>query len=126
MEYDWKGKQILVADDERLNFILLNGLLRNTNAEIHWAENGEDAINACRNLPIDLILMDLRMPIVNGLEATRAIKAISPETLIIVQTSFNQPEDETGCMLAGCDAFITKPIDRDNVLMLIDNFFKTT
>ncbi|MCB2195558.1 MAG: response regulator [Bacteroidetes bacterium] len=112
LDYDWAGKTILIAEDDEANVLLLKKALEKTNAEIIHAENGKDAIRCFKNNPdIDVILMDIRMPIMDGIEATTQIKHIDKNIPIIVQTAFTMSSEKEKSFKAGCDDYISKPIN---------------
>lgn len=112
MDYDWAGKTILIAEDDEANVLLLRKALEKTNAEIIHADNGKDAVKLFRSNPdIDLILMDIRMPIMDGIEATSQIKQIDKNIPIIVQTAFTMSSEKEKSFKAGCDDYISKPIN---------------
>ena len=112
LDYDWAGKTILIAEDDESNVLLLKKALEKTNAEIIHAENGKEAIKHFRNNPdIDVILMDIRMPIMDGIEATTQIKQIDKDIPIIVQTAFTMSSEKEKSFKAGCDDYISKPIN---------------
>jgi PAS domain S-box-containing protein len=121
---DWTGKTILIAEDEELNFIYLNELLNSYNCQIIWAENGNETVKKCEeNSKIDLILMDLKMPILNGYEAARQIRKTHPNLPIIAQTAYAMTDDRQKALEAGCNNYITKPIDKTTLLEMINFFF---
>lgn len=112
LDYDWADKTILIAEDDEANVLLLKKALEKTHAEIIHAENGKDAIKFFKNNPdIDLILMDIRMPIMDGIEATTQIKQIDGNIPIIVQTAFTMSSEKEKSFKAGCDDYISKPIN---------------
>jgi CheY-like chemotaxis protein len=120
----WIDKSILIAEDEDSNFLYLEAVLQKTGVNLIWARNGEEAVNACKDNPaIDLILMDLQMPNINGYEAREQIKAICPDIPQIAQTAFAMADDEKRAMEAGFDAYISKPIRKSNLLALVGRFF---
>ena len=119
-EYNWKEKTILVAEDEELNFKVLNSCLSKTRAKILRAADGESAVNICKKHKIDLVLMDIQMPIMDGYEATLRIKAINKNIPIIAQTSFAMSNEKEKCLEAGCDDYISKPLDLERLLSIID------
>ncbi len=87
--YDWTGKTILIAEDTDCSFLYLKTILRHTNAQILWASSGQEAINLVReNKGIDVILMDINMPGINGFDATIAIHSIRKELPVIAQTAY--------------------------------------
>ena len=101
-----------MAEDTDSNFILLSRWLRKTNARVIWAKNGLEAIEICHNDDtIDMILMDLQMPIVNGYEATRDILGFRPGLPIIAQTAYSLDFNERRALEAGCVAYLPKPLN---------------
>ena len=101
----------MVAEDEQSNFELVKATLFPTNAQVIRAHNGKEAVTTCRkNDKIDLVLMDIRMPEMNGYEATRLIKEFRPKLPIISLTAYAMPDDRKKSTDAGCDDYITKPI----------------
>ena len=114
---NWKQNTILIAEDEDSNYRVLQMALKRTNINILRAENGKQAIEICKkNKKINLVLMDLKMPEVNGIEATLEIKKIRPELPIIAQTAYAMTEDKKLTMEAGCVDYLSKPI-KTNVLI---------
>ena len=111
------GYTVLVVEDEEVNYFYIEILLTEImtlNCEIIHAKNGKEAVEICENnSKIDIILMDINMPIMNGLEATKIIKTFSPNLPIIAQTAYSTIEDKEKASAAGCDDFITKPIDKE-------------
>ncbi len=120
---DWTGKTILIAEDEDSNYLYLEAVLQKTGVKLLWARNGEEAIEACKKDDhVDLVLMDLQMPNINGYQAREAIKEIFPDTPQIAQTAFAMADDEKRAMDAGFDAYISKPIRKNNLLALVGRF----
>lgn len=121
--YNWEGKTILVADDLVINFRLIELLLRKTKVNMIWAKNGLEALEVCKTNPnVDLVLMDVQMPFMNGYEATRAIKAIRSDLPVIAQTAFTLSGEPETSLSAGCDDYVAKPIKRELFLALIDRY----
>lgn len=115
-----KKHHILIAEDEEINYYYLYEVLRKNGAKVIWAKNGLEAINIVESNPkIDMVLMDIKMPELNGLEAIRYIKLIRPELPIIAQTAFVMDNDRDICLKAGCVDFITKPIKVNQLLEMI-------
>lgn len=112
------GKQtILIAEDNDNNFFYLDLILKNEFTEIIHAWNGIEAVNLCRNHPeVSLILMDLKMPEMNGFEATEQIRQFRDDVPIIAITAYSGNEDKQMAHEAGCDDFITKPINKQFLL----------
>lgn len=121
--YDFTGKTILVADDLRINFVLFNAIMEGTNARLIWAKDGREAVEICHtNEFIDLILMDLEMPVMNGIDATREIKKIRKEIPVIAQTAFEAYFNEDEILHAGCSQIISKPLMSEFLLSTIAKY----
>ncbi|MGC9471998.1 MAG: response regulator [Bacteroidales bacterium] len=107
----WKGKTILVADDVQTNYMLLKLPLQRTGAEILWAKNGKEAVDLFRETEqVDLVLMDILMPEMDGFEATRKIKEINPEVPVVAQTAYSYDEMAVNYGAAPFDGYLIKPI----------------
>jgi len=122
--YDWSDRLILIAEDEDLNWLFIREMLRKTGAEIIRAKNGKEAVKLVRKKEPDVILMDIKMPEMNGIEATRKIREFNPEVPIISQTAFVMAEEKEESMEAGSNHFVTKPLDRTTIMELIDCYLK--
>ena len=122
--YDWKEKCILVAEDEDLNWMFIREMLRKTGAEILRAKDGLEALELTRKKKPDVILMDIKMPEMNGIEATRKIREFDTEVPIISQTAFVMAEEKEESMAAGSNHFVTKPLDRTTIMELIDCYIR--
>ena len=121
--YDFTGKTIMVADDLRINFLLFNAIMEGTHARLIWAKNGHEAIEICHGQEfIDLILMDLEMPGMNGLDATREIKKIRREIPVIAQTAFEAYFNEEEILHAGCSQVISKPLMPEILLDTVSKY----
>jgi CheY-like chemotaxis protein len=124
-EFDWSNCTILIAEDEDTNFVYLETALIQTNVTIIRASNGKEAVELTKlNPSIDLILMDIKMPEMNGLEATRSIKSFRKDIPIIAQTAFAMDEDRRNCNAVGCDDFLAKPIRYKVLLDTLANYLK--
>ena len=120
---NWSNKTILIAEDEDSNYLYLEAVLQKTGASLLWARSGEEAIDACKQNPnIDLILMDLQMPNINGYEARHLLKSLLPDVPQIAQTAFAMADDEKRAMDAGFDAYISKPIRKGNLIAIVGRF----
>jgi CheY-like chemotaxis protein len=117
-------KTILIAEDEDTNFLLLKAVLSSLNIRIVRAVNGVEAVEACRSNRFDLILMDIKMPVMDGHEATRQIRKFRPNLPIIAQTAYSALSDKTKALESGCNDFISKPIQHDLLLSKIKTAFK--
>ncbi|MEZ5070065.1 MAG: ATP-binding protein [Bacteroidales bacterium] len=123
--YNWPGKLILVAEDEEMNWFFIREMLRKSGAEIVRAKNGVEAVEFCRRGGPDIVLMDLKMPELDGMEATREIRSFDTDIPIIAQTAHVMAEEKEECKKAGCNFFVTKPIDRTILMEYIDRYFRT-
>ncbi len=121
--YNWTGKKILVAEDEMLNWMFIKEMLRKSGAEILRAEDGNEAVKITRKFKPDAILMDIKMPGLNGIEATRKIRTFNKTVPIIAQTAFVMAEEKAESKKVGCNHFVTKPLDRTVIMELIDSYF---
>ena len=122
-DYNWEGKVLLVAEDEDFNYIFLEEILMDTKAQIIRARDGQEALDILEANPnIDLILMDMQMPIMNGYDATRNIKKMKSEIPVIAQTAYHYGEAYEEIMEAGCDDFVSKPIDIGGLKDMIEKF----
>lgn len=124
--YKWKGKKILIVDDEMNNFTFFKALLNKTEAEITWAKNGAEAIQFCYTTEFDVILMDIQMPIMNGYEATREIKLFNSKVPIIGLTSIVQKENKQKVMATGCNDYLSMPIESTKLLESINKLFQVS
>ncbi len=116
------GKTILIAEDEEFNYRFLEELLKKSGATILWAKDGIEAIEMCKQKQeIDLVLMDIKMPHMNGLEATKVIKQFNKNIQIIAQTAYAMANDREKAKDAGCDNYISKPIDKSELFTMIYN-----
>jgi two-component system, cell cycle response regulator DivK len=120
-----KGRSILIVDDVEDNRYLFGYYLKATKATLLYATNGQEAVDICKtDSTIDLILMDIQMPVLNGIEATLEIRKFNQQLPIIVVTAYAFPGDKQGCLDAGCNDFITKPIDSDVLIELLRSFLR--
>jgi CheY-like chemotaxis protein len=125
--YQWQGKLFLVAEDDKFSYKFLEGFLKQTRAEVIWAPNGKKAVELCRKYDnVDLILMDIQMPEMNGLVATEEIKKFNRRIPIIAQTANALSEERHRCIQAGCDDFITKPVNISELYAKIDRWLSRT
>ncbi|PXY01586.1 hypothetical protein DF185_08900 [Marinifilum breve] len=116
---------ILVAEDELSNYRLIETILKRNKYKVIWAENGAEAIRICKEKSnIDLVLMDMRMPEVDGMKATTEIKKINPNLTIIAQTAYAMNGDKDKALEIGCDDYLSKPIKKELLLEKIKSFIK--
>ncbi|HEX7411076.1 MAG TPA: ATP-binding protein, partial [Bacteroidales bacterium] len=120
---DWSDKNILIVEDDEMNAKFLRIILSKTKASLFNASNGQEAVDMARETTFDLILMDIQIPILDGYEATRLIKSFSSSTTIIAQTAHAMTDERTHCLEAGCNDYLSKPINRMDLLNKIQMFF---
>ncbi len=109
---DWSGKTILIVDDVKENYVFMNGLLGPTKAKVLWSVNGKEAVDLCiDHKNIDCVLMDIRMPVMDGYESVKLIRDKFPGLLIIAQTAFATAEDRDKCLAGGFDYYFPKPVN---------------
>jgi CheY-like chemotaxis protein len=111
-----KDITVLVVDDEMTNILIIDFLLSEKVKKVDHAVNGLEALNKTAINNYDIILMDIQMPVMGGLEATKELKKLYPNLPVIAQTAYTLPKDIENAMQAGCDEFISKPI-REEALM---------
>jgi len=117
--------KVLVVEDDETSQLLLGVIIKNLEFEIFQAITGIEAIEICRNNPdIDLVLMDIQMPGMNGFEATRQIREFNKEVIIIAQTAYALSEDRKKAIEAGCNNYISKPINRAILFKMVNNYFQ--
>ena len=115
-------KKILIAEDEESNYELLKAMLRKREIEVMWAQTGKQALEFCRDNTFELILMDIKMPEMNGYEAITKLREMGVKTPVIAQTAYARLEDEEFALKHGFDGYVSKPIDRARLLGLIDRY----
>lgn len=121
-EYNWKNRKILIADDNHDILKYLNRILSDTGVCVIQARSGEEALALVKdNADIDLILLDMQMGEMNGLEATREIRKIRKTIPIIAQTAFIFEEEQDFVLEAGCDACLIKPIRQEQLYSVVSN-----
>lgn len=111
-ENTYSGKTVLIAEDEVTSFEFLRILMTKMKIRVLWAKNGIEAINICETDPsINLVLMDIKMPLMNGYESATRIKQIRPELPVVAQTAHAMMADKEEALKAGCDDYLSKPIE---------------
>ena len=121
-KFIWEGKTILIAEDNKSNSDYFKLILNDTKLNIIYAQNGKEAIEMCEKFKPDLILMDIKMPEMNGIEATRIIRIKHPHIPIIAQTAYAMEDDEKITLQAGCNAYMQKPIQKTYLLNLLNRY----
>jgi len=112
------GKVILIVEDVEYNYRYLEILIcKNQDVKLLWAQNGLEAVEMCRKYPdINLVLMDIQLPEMNGMDATRIIKSENIYLPIIAETAYATSTDIQAILAAGCDDVVVKPINKNELL----------
>ncbi|MDR0991467.1 MAG: response regulator [Ruminococcus sp.] len=119
---DLSGKKILLVEDIEMNRMIVSGLLEDSGCVIEEAENGKIAVDLVSENHYDLILMDMQMPVMDGLTATREIRKFNTETPIIAMTANAFKEDADRCIEAGMNGHIGKPLDTDKFIKVLRRY----
>lgn len=113
---------VLIAEDNELNYLYLKELLHKYDFDVIRASNGKEAVDKCKsNSNIGLVFMDIRMPVLNGYEATEIIKHNRPNLPVIIQSAYAMEEDLEFGKNVGCNAYLTKPINSEKLYFVVDN-----
>jgi hypothetical protein len=124
-QVDWKGKTVLIVEDEINNHTYIEELCSMANFQMLHAWNGQEAVeNVKKHAEIALVLMDIKMPIMNGYEATQLIKQIRPKLPVIAQTAYALSTDRQMALKAGCDNYLTKPINKELFFDMINQYLE--
>jgi CheY-like chemotaxis protein len=116
-------KKILIVEDDQNSYDLLSFILQDFNCKIIHNRNGSEALETVKKEnDLDLVLMDIRLPKMDGLEATKEIRKITKTLPVIAQSAYAMQEDKKKCIDAGCDDFISKPLDKESFLNLIAKY----
>lgn len=112
---------ILIAEDEEFNFLYLAEVLSEFNVKLYRAKDGLSAVEICKSTPeIDQVLMDIRMPVMDGYTATKEIKKFRPNLTIIAQTAYAMESDRQRALAEGCDDYISKPIKGNDLISIVE------
>lgn len=118
-----KKINILVAEDDEISFLLIEEILSEYMVNILHAENGEESIRILKENPeISLVLMDVKMPVMDGLDACRTIRQFNTTIPIIAQSAFTSSDDRDRAFSSGCNDFISKPVDKEKLLSVINKY----
>jgi CheY-like chemotaxis protein len=119
------SRKVLVAEDDESNFVFLSELLKPYKVEIFHATTGEQVLELVEKNPdVSIVLMDIKMPGMNGLEATKAIKSKYPDIPVIAQTAYAFANDKDRALEAGCDNYVTKPIAKDVLVDILKHYIE--
>jgi signal transduction histidine kinase/ActR/RegA family two-component response regulator len=118
--------KILIAEDDNASVMLISREMKKYCRELLTVKTGKEAVGVCRDNPdIDLILMDIKMPVMNGYEATREIRKFNKNVFIIAQTAFALSGDQEKSMEAGCNEYLSKPINNSVLKAIIEEHFNS-
>ena len=121
-EEDLGGRRVLVVEDSEDNQLLVQLLLTRRGMSVDFAANGQEALDCVARASFDIILMDMQMPVMDGYAATRTLRADGYTGPIIALTAHAMKEDRERCLNAGCDEYLTKPIDSRLLVAKICSF----
>lgn len=116
------NRSILIVEDDLSNFELLKAILKKTEANLEWSKNGFEAIEYCKTQLPDIVLMDIKMPDMNGYETVSHLRNMNITIPIVAQTAFARIEDEKRILESGFDAYLSKPIEKKKLLSILDEF----
>lgn len=118
--YNWTGAGILIVEDDPVSFAFLKELFQQTGADLYHAADGLEAVNLFRKIKnIDLVIMDIQLPKMDGFEATRIIRSMNSNIPVIAQTAFAMSDDKEKMKQAGFDDYVSKPIDINQLLAIV-------
>jgi CheY-like chemotaxis protein len=112
--------KVLIAEDEDISYIFLSNILKRASFDVLRAKNGQEAVNICRDQEeINLVLMDINMPVMDGFEATRIIKTFRNNLPVIAVTAYTLNNTELKARDAGCDDYLSKPVQKETLISSI-------
>ena len=121
--YSWKDKSVLIVDDDPTSRLMLREFLKSTGIKIHISYNGQMAFEECiQNTDIQVVIMDIRMPVMDGLEAARLIKKYRPELPIIFYSAINDPEYQFLIKKVKCEEYLLKPSSSHHILGVLSKY----
>jgi PAS domain S-box-containing protein len=121
--YNWKGKKILIVEDDELSYEYLKEILKDTKANILHAKDGQAAIDYCKkDQSLDLVLMDIQLPGIDGNTATQKIREFDEDIPVIAQTAYALEEEKKKILQAGCNDYVSKPINEEKLYEKIHNY----
>jgi CheY-like chemotaxis protein len=125
LDVDFERKTILVAEDDNINYLLLKTILERKKHIVLRARNGQEAVDiSVSNSAIDLVFMDIKMPVLDGYEAFEIIKKHRPQLFVIAQTAHSSSEVKERIIQVGFSGFITKPLDKEKIYDVINKVFQ--
>jgi signal transduction histidine kinase/CheY-like chemotaxis protein len=123
--HDTKAATVLIAEDDNINFLLLQKIMKLRDYTIIRAVNGQEAVTVCLENPdISIVLMDIKMPVMNGFQALEVIREFRPSLPIIAQTAYASKEDEERIFAAGFTNYITKPLNKERLFAILEGIVR--
>ncbi|MDK2977929.1 MAG: hypothetical protein PWP52_643 [Bacteroidales bacterium] len=120
IEVDWEDKVILVVEDTPSNYLLIENYLKSTKIQVFWAKSGKEAIDIFKETEhLDLVLMDIQLPGINGYEVTKLIKAYNQNVPVIAQTAYALSGEKEQSLKEGCDDYIAKPFKKETLIEVL-------
>jgi len=121
---EWREKSVLIAEDEDTNFMLLVEYLESTGIQIHRASNGKQAVDFCLNNKPDIILMDMKMPVMTGYEAVSKLRSMNISIPVLAQTAYTMMGDKEKILQSGCDDYLAKPIEEELLILKMSKYLE--
>lgn len=123
--WNWETKKVLIVEDDSFNAELLTEFLARTGVKIIYADNGEKAVKIFSENPdTDAVIMDIRLPELNGIEVTKLIREVRPDIPVLAQTAFAMEEDRLMARSAGFNEFMVKPLNKNEFLKILAPYLK--
>ncbi len=120
---NYMSKSILIVEDDNISRTLYKEMLKISGVTLHFAKTGKETLEFFENNPVpDIVLLDIRLPDINGLDITKLLLSKYPDLVIIAQTAFAQQQWESACIEAGMKAFLTKPIIRADLEPILEKY----
>ena len=121
----FQNTHILIAEDEETSIMLFKTIFKKEKNKITFVPNGRECINFIKKHPeTDIILLDIKMPDMNGYEAAKSIRGFNKDVIIIAQTAYGMADDRKKALDAGCNEYITKPIKKDELLGMMQQLIE--
>ncbi len=117
-----KNMDVLIVEDDETNYLYFNAVLKNVVHKTDRARNGQEAVEKVHHRPYHLILMDIKMPVMDGYEATRRMKKYNPSLPVIATTAYATQEEKEKAIAAGCDEYLSKPVKKQTLLALLEKY----
>ena len=124
MLINWDNKTVLIVEDVEMNYLYIDEILEDTGINRLWAKTGNEALQLFKqhNDKLDIILMDIMLPDIDGYEVTKQIRSVNDSVPIVAQTAFALSGDQEKTIDAGCNDYIPKPINQEELLKLMGKY----